>query len=336
MSVERGGGPSRDETSRLRTAEADVRALRAAVSRDTARLDTAWETLDELQVQRNRLVRSRYRDRLSRLALLRASLVGGLMEFLRRIKPSRNLEPVPLISKLGIVGGGGMDQFDNYFRFLDVAEQFLLRRKAAAQSRAERIARRPRPGQFEAVEPLLPPAHWCDNDLFLAGYPAGWLETTSTEQPIEGSPPVLVLRREQVTGVPDHGVSRGVIRCFWSMSATEEEFLDSAYDLPEARTRALRATVVDPIRLLSVDGAYCYTFQLQGTLQLRPFHTIPSSITEVFLLHASQVFMMQLASDPHYHDGYRQAVSTVLGTLRWKSPSSPAATSEGLSRQAAP
>ena len=136
---------------------------------------------------------------------------------------------------------------------------------------------------------------------------------------------MLVLRREQVTGVPDHGVSRGVIRCFWSMSATEEEFLDSAYDLPEARTQALHARLVDPLRPLSVDGAYCYTFQLQGKLQISPFRTIPSVITEAFLFHASQVFMLQLASDPQYHDGYRQAISTVLGTLRWKSPSSPAA-----------
>lgn len=71
-------------------------------------------------------------------------------------------------------------------------------------------------------------------------------------------------------------------------------------------------------RLLSVNGAYCYTFQVEGKLQLKTFQTIPNAITEVHLLHANQVFMMQLASDPQYHDDYRQAVGTLLGTLRWK------------------
>jgi hypothetical protein len=106
-----------------------------------------------------------------------------------------------------------MNQFSNYFKFLEVAEDFLKVRNDTKQSEAERIERRPRPEQFEAVEPPVPPTQWCDNDLFTAGYPAGWFETTPTEPPIEGSSPVLVLRRD-VTGMPDDLGSRGVIRCF--------------------------------------------------------------------------------------------------------------------------
>jgi hypothetical protein len=211
-----------------------------------------------------------------------------------------------------------MTQFGNYFKFLDVVKDILKERNEGTQSEVDRITRRPRPEQFEAVEPPLPPTQWCDNDLFTAGYPAGWFETTPTEPPIEGSPPVLVLRRDQVTGLPDDLGSRGVIRCFRVDRATEEEFLDMAYGLAEVRARSLRATVVDPERFLSVDGAYCYTLQVQGTLQIRPFHTVPSAITEAHLFHAGQVFMMQLESDPQHHDDYRQALGTVLGTLRWK------------------
>jgi hypothetical protein len=70
--------------------------------------------------------------------------------------------------------------------------------------------------------------------------------------------------------------------------------------------------------LLSVDGACSYTLQVKGTLQIRPFHTVPSAITEVCMFHVNQVFMMQLESDPQPHDDYRQALGTVLGTLRWK------------------
>lgn len=212
-----------------------------------------------------------------------------------------------------------MSQFDNYFKAVDVFKEILMERREKTRSEAERIERRPPPERFEAVEPPLSPTRWCDNDLFTAGYPAGWLETTPTEGPIEGSPPVLVLRRDQGTGVPDNSGSRGVIRCFrMTDGATEEEFLDLAYSIAEVRARSLRATLVDPERLLSVNGAYCYTFQVQGKLQLKTFQTIPNAITEVHLLHANQVFMMQLASDPQYHDDYRQAVGTLLGTLRWK------------------
>jgi hypothetical protein len=53
-------------------------------------------------------------------------------------------------------------------------------------------------------------------------------------------------------------------------------------------------------------------------LQIKAFQTVPSGITEVHLFHADQVFMMQLESDPQHHDGYRQALGTVLGSLRWK------------------
>jgi hypothetical protein len=102
--------------------------------------------------------------------------------------------------------------------------------------------------------------------------------------------------------------------------ASEGEFLDTAYGMAEVRARSLRATVVDSERLLSVDGAYSYTLQVQGTLQIKPFHIVPSAITEVFLLRANQVFMMQLESDPQPHNDFRQALGTVLGTLRWKQP----------------
>jgi hypothetical protein len=212
-----------------------------------------------------------------------------------------------------------MSQFSNYFKFLDVAKEILEERNEKKLSDAERIARRPRPEQFEAVEPPIPPTQWCDNDLFTAGYPAGWFETTPTEPPIEGSPAVLVLRRNPVTGMPDDLESRGVIRCFrMTDRATEDEFLDVANGMAEVRGRSLRATVVDPERFLSVDGAYCYAFQVQGTLQIRPFQTVPSAITEAHLFHLNQVFMMQLESAPQHHEDYRQALGTVLGTLHWK------------------
>jgi hypothetical protein len=212
-----------------------------------------------------------------------------------------------------------MTQFGNYFKFLDVVKDVLKERNDETVSKADRIARRPRPEQFEPVESPTPPTQWCENDLFTAGYPAGWFETTPTEPPIEGSPAILVLRRDQVTGLPDDLGSRGVIRCFrMADRATQEEFLNMAYGLAEVRARSLRANVVDPERFLSVDGAYCYTFQVRGTLQIRAFHTVPSAITEVFLFHAGQVFMMQLESDPQHHDDYRQALGTVLGTFRWK------------------
>jgi hypothetical protein len=211
-----------------------------------------------------------------------------------------------------------MNQFGNYFKLLDVIEGIVKGKNEKNESEAERIARRPSPERFEAVEPPVPPTQWCDNDLFTAGYPAGWFETTPTEPPIEGSSPVLVLRRDQVTGMPDDLGSRGVIRCFRVDSATEDDVLDMAYGLAEARARSLRATVVDSERLLSVDGAYCYTFQVQGTLQIKPFQTVPSAITEVHVFHADQVFMLQLESDPQHHESYRQAVGAVLGSLRWK------------------
>jgi hypothetical protein len=211
-----------------------------------------------------------------------------------------------------------MNQLANYFKLVDVIEEIVKRRNQRNESEADRIARRPSPERFEAVEPPVPPIQWCDSDLFTAGYPAGWFETTPTEPPIEGSTPVLVLRRDQVTGTPDDLSSRGVIRCFRVGKATEDDFLDMAYGLADVRARSLRATVVDPERLLSVDGAYCYTFQVQGMLQIKAFQTVPSAITEVHLFHADQIFMMQLESDPQHHHGYRQAVGTVLGSLRWK------------------
>jgi hypothetical protein len=210
-----------------------------------------------------------------------------------------------------------MSQFGNYFKAVDVIKELIEERNETKLSEAERIARRPRPERFEAVEPPLPPTRWCENDLFQAGYPAGWVETTPTEAPIEGSPPVLVLRREQAAGLPDDLGSLGVIRCFRVEKATEEEFLDMAYGWAEVRARALRSTVVDPERFVSVDGAYCYTLQVQGPLQIKPFHTVPGAITEAHLFHAEQIFMMQLASNPQHHDDYRQALGTVLGTLCW-------------------
>ncbi len=209
-----------------------------------------------------------------------------------------------------------MNGLDKAIKFLDVAEGVLKQRNENAEASREREQRRPGPEQFEAVETSLPATQTCDNSLFTAGYPAGWFETTPTEQPIEGSPPVLVLRRHASADTPD---DRGVIRCFpMAASVTEGEFFDSAYGMPEARARALRASLVDTEHFLAVDSAYCITFQVQGKLQIRAFQSVPSAITEVLLLHAGQVLMMQLESDPQYHDAYRQAIGTVLGTLRWK------------------
>jgi hypothetical protein len=211
-----------------------------------------------------------------------------------------------------------MSQFSNYFKFLDVAKELLKERNETKLSESERIARRPPPDRFEAVEPPLSPAQWSDNALFTAGSPAGWSETTPNEARIEGSLPVLVLRREQLNGPPEEVDSRGVIRCFRVESATEEQFLDTGPGIAEVRARALSMSVVEPERYLSVDGAYCYSFRVQGMLQIKPFHSVPSAITEVHLFHAGQLFMMQLESDPQFHDDYRQTVATVLGTLRWK------------------
>jgi hypothetical protein len=109
-----------------------------------------------------------------------------------------------------------------------------------------------------------------------------------------------------------------VIRCFWVESASEDDFLDSVYGLAKVRARALRGTVVDAERLLSVDGAYCASFEIQWRHQIKPFQTVPGMITEVHLHHANQLYMMQLESDPQHHESYRQAVGTVLGSLRWK------------------
>lgn len=213
-----------------------------------------------------------------------------------------------------------MSGIGNAIKFFDVCEEILRKKKGNGEANHERERRRPRPEQFEAVgPPPVPPAQWCDNSLFTAGYPVGWFETTPTEPPIEGSLPVLVLRRSETTGIPDDLGTRGVIRCFPSGgSITVDEFLDSAAGMAEARARALRAALVDPERFLMVDGAYCMTFQVEGKQQIRAFQSVPSAITEVLLLHADQLLMMQLESDPQCHEEYRQTVGTVLGTLSWK------------------
>jgi hypothetical protein len=50
-----------------------------------------------------------------------------------------------------------MNQFGNYFKLLDVIEGIVKGKNEKNESEAERIARRPSPERFEAVEPPVPP-----------------------------------------------------------------------------------------------------------------------------------------------------------------------------------
>jgi len=135
--------------------------------------------------------------------------------------------------------------------------------------------------RFDPVEPPLSPTAWAENAMFTVGYPQGWYDTTPTEPTIEGKPALLVLRRDQATGRPSNEASRGVIRCFSSARTTQGEFFAAAEQLAEARARSLQARLVAPLRFVRAGGAPCYTLQVQGTIQIRAFHSIPSTITEV-------------------------------------------------------
>ena len=210
-----------------------------------------------------------------------------------------------------------MGEFDNLHRVIGMVDSLLDKQIERGKKRQEQIARRPRPESFQQVAPPLPAETWCRNDRFVAGYPWGWLETTPAELPIEGLPPVLVLRREtEVTPSQDLD-SRAVIRCFPMSKASLEDFLDMAPALPEARARALQATAVGPLQFVGTDGAPGYILQLEGTLDISAFKRVPSAITETYLFHRGEILLMQLESDPQHHLGFQQVVATVLGTLRW-------------------
>lgn len=172
--------------------------------------------------------------------------------------------------------------------------------------------------RFEVIQPPIPPTTWAENALFKVGYPAGWYDTTPTEQPIEGNPALIVLRRLQTSGLPVDDESRGTIRCFSSMRATEAEFVEAADQLPEARAHGLQGTFVPPLMLVRADGAPCYSFMVERTAQPRAFQSVPSTITEVHIFHNGELLLMQLESDRELHPGYQQVLATVLGTLVWK------------------
>jgi hypothetical protein len=172
--------------------------------------------------------------------------------------------------------------------------------------------------RFEVVEPLEPAAAWAVNALFTVGYPSGWYDTTPTEPTIEGNPALVVLRRTKTTGKPDDVKSRGVIRCFSSGRTTEGEFFAAPEHLADARARALQGQWVEPLRFVRAGGAPCYLLQVECKTQIRAFQSVPSAITEVHMFHAGEWLMMQLESDPFFHERYRRALTTVLGTLTWR------------------
>jgi hypothetical protein len=172
--------------------------------------------------------------------------------------------------------------------------------------------------RFEEIQPPIPPTAWAENALFKVGYPDGWYDTTPTEQPIEGNPALIVLRRLQATGLPVDDASRGTIRCFSSTSTTEAEFFAVGEQLPEARAQSLRGRLVEPLRFVRADGAPCYTFTVECEIQRRAFQSIASAITEVHIFHNGELLLMQLESDRKLHPGYQQVLATVLGTMAWK------------------
>lgn len=172
--------------------------------------------------------------------------------------------------------------------------------------------------RFDPVEPPISPTAWAENALFTVGYPPGWHDTTPTEPRIEGQPALIVLRRDETTGLPGDVASRGVIRCFSSSRTTQGDFFAAAEKLADLRARSLRARLVEPLRFVRAGGAPCYTLQVEGTIQIRAFQSVPSAITEVHMFHEGEWLMMQLESDPKFHAGYQQVLATVLGTLSWR------------------
>jgi len=172
--------------------------------------------------------------------------------------------------------------------------------------------------RFDVVQAPIPPIGWAENKVFRAGYPPDWYDTTPTEPTIEGKPALVVLRRDDHTGLPSDFESRGVIRCFSHGRGPSSEFFAAAPKLDQVRARALRARLIEPLQFVRAGGAPCYTFRVDTTIRLRAFQTRPSAITEVHLFHNGEWFLMQLESDPKFHADYQQALATVLGTLTWK------------------
>jgi hypothetical protein len=173
--------------------------------------------------------------------------------------------------------------------------------------------------RFVEIQPPIPPTAWAENALFKVGYPAGWYDTTTGEQPIEGNPPLVVLRRLQTSGLPVDDESRGTIRCFSTGTAPESEFFAMGEQLPELRAHSLPlGRFVPPLRFVRADGAPCYHFTIECELERRAFQSIPSAITEVHIFHNDELLLMQLESGRELHPGYQQVLATVLGTMAWK------------------
>ncbi|MFI5004827.1 MAG: toll/interleukin-1 receptor domain-containing protein [Solirubrobacterales bacterium] len=172
--------------------------------------------------------------------------------------------------------------------------------------------------RFDVVQAPIPPIGWAENNVFRVGYPPDWYDTTPTEPTIEGKPALVVLRRDDHTGLPSDFESRGVIRCFLHGRGTSGEFFAAAPKLDHLRARALRGRLIEPLQFVRAGGAPCYTFRVDGTIRIRAFQASPSAITEVHLFHNGEWFLMQLESDPKFHADYQQALATVLGTLTWK------------------
>jgi hypothetical protein len=171
--------------------------------------------------------------------------------------------------------------------------------------------------RFEVIEPPIPATGTSENPSFSAGFPLGWYDTTPTEGRIEGKPALLVLRRDDTTGLPSDMESRGVIRCFSHAKGSPNEFYGVAEQLAQLRARSLRAQLVEQLRYVRVGGSPGYTFQVEGKMMIRAFEALPSAITEVHMFHNNEWFLMQLESDPKFHAGYQQVLATVLGTLTW-------------------
>jgi hypothetical protein len=172
--------------------------------------------------------------------------------------------------------------------------------------------------RFDVVEAPIPPTGWAANEAFRVGFPPGWYDTTATEPTIEGKPALVVLRRDNRTGRPSDVGSRGVIRCFSHGRGPQAEFFSVAGKWDRVRALALGGRVVERLRFVRAGGAPCYTFRVDGTIQVKAFQTLPSAITEVHLFQIDEWFIMQLESDPSFHAEYQQDLATVLGTLTWK------------------
>lgn len=209
----------------------------------------------------------------------------------------------------------------DFLRLMNLIDAHLLdpmvKRK---QQRQERMSAWPSLESFRPIDPPLQPHAWCQNDLFVAGYPWGWSETTDLEYPIDGQPVILALRPVGSVEQPDDVAQMAVIRCCRLIAAHVEEFLDMASGIVEQRAKTLRAAPVEPFaRLLNIDGAPTYLVYLdEGMVDITPVESVPAAISEAFMYHSGELILTQLMSGRGVHAAYRQVLVTLLATLRWR------------------